>query len=90
MKLSVVIVNWNTAGPLARALGSLAPIPGIEWEVIVVDNASADESVAMVRRAFPNVQLIANPDNRGFGAACNQAFAHCSGDYVLLLNPDAA
>lgn len=90
MKVSVVIVNWNTSGPLKRALSSLTPIPGLDWEIVVVDNQSADDSVAMVRREFPDVRLIANQDNRGFGRACNQAFAELSGDYVLLLNPDAA
>jgi GT2 family glycosyltransferase len=89
MRISVIIVNWNTAGPLARALGSLAPIPGIEWEPIVIDNHSADGSAAMVRREYPGVRLIANPDNRGFGRACNQGFAVATGEYVLLLNPDA-
>jgi GT2 family glycosyltransferase len=90
MRISVVIVNWNTAGPLARALHSLAPIPGIEWEPIVIDNHSSDDSVARLRRDFPQVRLIANPDNRGFGRACNQGFALATGEYVLLLNPDAA
>lgn len=89
MKLSVVIVNWNTAGPLRRALRSLTPIAGIEWEPIVIDNQSSDDSVAMVRREFPQVRLLANADNRGFGRACNQGFAVASGDYILLLNPDA-
>jgi N-acetylglucosaminyl-diphospho-decaprenol L-rhamnosyltransferase len=89
MRISVIIVNWNTAGPLARALRSLAPIGGLAWEPIVIDNHSADGSVAMVRRDFPGVRLIANPDNRGFGRACNQGLALATGDYVLLLNPDA-
>ncbi|MBC7545667.1 MAG: glycosyltransferase family 2 protein [Candidatus Sericytochromatia bacterium] len=90
MRISVIIVNWNTAGPLAQALQSLQPIVGLDWEPIVVDNASADESVAMLRRDFPAVTVIANPDNCGFGRACNQGFSRATGDYVLLLNPDAA
>ena len=75
MHISVIVVNWNTAGPLTRALDSLALAPGITWEVIVIDNASSDDSVARLRRDYPQVHLIANPDNRGFGRACNQGFA---------------
>ena len=90
MRISVVIVNWNTAGPLSRALQSLQPIVGLDWEPIVVDNASEDDSVVRVRRDFPTARVIANPDNRGFGRACNQGFAQATGEYVLLLNPDAA
>ncbi len=57
-------------------------------EIIVVDNASADGSVEMVRAEFPRVRLIANVDNRGFPAANNQGIALARGRYVLLLNPD--
>ncbi len=57
-------------------------------EIIVVDNASADGSAAMVRELFPSVRLIENRDNLGFAAANNQAFTHTRGRYVLMLNPD--
>jgi len=57
-------------------------------EVIVVDNASADGSVAMVREDFPQVRLIANAENLGFTRGNNQAIAQSRGRYVLLLNPD--
>jgi GT2 family glycosyltransferase len=56
--------------------------------VILVDNASADGSVAAVQAAFPNVQMIVAQKNLGFGAANNLAFEHCRSDYVLLLNTD--
>jgi N-acetylglucosaminyl-diphospho-decaprenol L-rhamnosyltransferase len=58
-------------------------------EVVVVDNASADGSAALVRERFPAVTLLANPRNLGFGAACNQGLRHSRGRYVLFLNPDA-
>ncbi|MDV7400917.1 glycosyltransferase, partial [Arthrospira platensis SPKY1] len=57
-------------------------------EVFVVDNNSVDDSVAMVRKKFPEVQIIANTSNVGFSAANNQAIRQARGEYVLLLNPD--
>jgi len=62
------------------------PVPGVE--IIVVDNASGDGSVEMVRTEFPGVHLIANVDNRGFPAANNQGIAIAGGRYILILNPD--
>lgn len=59
-----------------------------DFEVFLVDNASADGSADMVKAEFPWVKLTANAENRGFAAANNQAFATASGDYILLLNPD--
>jgi GT2 family glycosyltransferase len=86
--LSVVVVSYNVAGLLERCLASILaqPVPGME--VFVVDNASADGSSALVRARFPEVELIANPRNVGFGAANNQAIARASGRYVALVNPD--
>lgn len=60
----------------------------IDLQVFVVDNASVDGSVEMVRDKFPQVHLIANTDNPGFATANNQALRICSGDLMLLLNPD--
>ncbi|HHS98580.1 MAG TPA: glycosyltransferase family 2 protein [Chloroflexi bacterium] len=95
--LSVVIVNWNVRDLLRRCLSSLlvagrsSPVdqqPAISVEVVVVDNGSTDGSVEMVRAEFPQVRLIANPDNRGFTVANNQGIEVAQGRYVLLLNPD--
>lgn len=91
MKLSVIIVNWNVRDLLRDCLASLyasLALPPEDFEVFVVDNASQDGSVAMVAREFPQVLLVANADNRGFGSANNQVLERCQGDYVLLLNPD--
>jgi GT2 family glycosyltransferase len=95
VRLSIVVVSWNTRDLLATCLASLnatpgrpAQIDGIPSEVFVVDNASADGSPAMVHERFPWVHLIVNDDNVGFARANNQALPHCSGEYVLLLNPD--
>ncbi|MGQ9455051.1 MAG: glycosyltransferase family 2 protein [Armatimonadota bacterium] len=61
---------------------------GLDYEVIVVDNASSDGSADMVSREYPQTTLIRNAENRGFPAANNQALAISSGRYFLLLNPD--
>ncbi len=89
MDLSVVIVNYNVRYFLENALRSVErAIQGLKAEVFVVDNASVDDSVVMVREQFPWVKLIANPHNPGFSVANNQAIRQSSGRYVLLLNPD--
>ncbi len=89
MKLSVVIVNYNVEHFLEQALASVfKAMRGIDGEVFVVDNRSADHSVEMVRQKFPQVRLIANQENVGFARANNQAIRESAGEYVLLLNPD--
>lgn len=87
--LSIVIVNWNTAQVTCDCLESIyATASGFAFETILVDNASSDGSVAMVRERFPQVEVIANRENRGFAAANNQGMAIARGRYVLLLNND--
>jgi len=88
--LSVVIVNWNTRELLSQCLRSVYETAGdVSLETLVVDNASTDGSVEMVRRMFPQVRLIENAENVGFARANNQAMAIGQGRYVLLLNSDA-
>ncbi|MFW6116431.1 MAG: glycosyltransferase family 2 protein [bacterium] len=87
--LSIVIVNWNTRDLLRTCIQSLYNrMSGTGREIIVVDNASVDGSVELIRRDFAEVRLIANPENVGFVQANNQALTHCKGRYVLLLNSD--
>ncbi len=89
MKLSVVIVNYNVKFFLEQCLISVQEaLKGIEGEVFVVDNASADGSCQMVQQRFSWVKLIENKINHGFSFANNQALRHTQGEYVLLLNPD--
>ena len=86
---SIVIVSWNTRDILRDCLRSVCDDAGpVSCEIIVVDNASADDSVEMVRREFPHVRLIENVENRGFASANNQGIAVATGRYVLLLNSD--
>ncbi|MEZ4767601.1 MAG: glycosyltransferase family 2 protein [Caldilineales bacterium] len=100
--LSVVIVNWNVCDLLRRCLASIAGSDDLiltgaarggvarRWsaEVIVVDNASGDGSLAMLASEFPSVQVIANKENAGFTRANNQGLAASRGRYILFLNPD--
>lgn len=89
MDLSIIIVNWNTRDLLAQCLRSVYDaVSNSNFEIIVVDNASADGSPAMLRMQFPQVQLIENRENVGFARANNQAIKRCRGRYVLLLNSD--
>jgi GT2 family glycosyltransferase len=87
-KVDIVVVNWNAG---EKVLHAITPYFGFKNEiiscnVIVVDNASSDESLKLLKSSVN--KLIANCENLGFGKACNQAFKECQGDYVLLLNPD--
>ncbi len=89
MDLSIIIVNYNVRYFLEQCLRSVeVAIKDIDAEVFVVDNASTDESMSMVRREFPWVKCIDNSDNVGFSKANNQAIVLSKGKYVLLLNPD--
>jgi hypothetical protein len=91
LTLTVIVVNWKVREYLRECLTSLyaqMELPGPQWELIVVDNASGDGSVEMVRTDFPQARLVANRENTGFGRANDQAFAMARGRYVLLLNPD--
>ena len=89
MQLSVIIVNYNVSYFLEQALLSVQKAAqGMTVEVMVIDNASSDDSVEMVRQKFPNVHLINNTENVGFSTANNQGINIAKGKYILLLNPD--
>jgi len=88
--LSVIIINYNTCAMTLECLHTLyADIEGISAEVWVVDNASVDGSLGAILSMFPAVKVIANSENRGFGAANNQAMREATGEFFLLLNSDA-
>lgn len=89
MKLSVVIVGWNTRELLRRCLDSVAAATAeLASEVIVVDNGSEDGSAELVASRYPQVVLLRNSHNRGFATATNQGAALAGGEYLLLLNSD--
>lgn len=87
--LAVCIVNWNTRDLLAACLQSLHDTHGdLLLDIVVVDNASSDGSADLVRERHPGVRLLANPDNRFYAAANNQALQATDAPFKLLLNPD--
>ena len=89
MKLSIIIVSWNVCELLEGCLRSIfSHPPSAPFEVIVVDNASLDDSVSMVHKKFPEVAVIENSGNPGFAAANNQGIKEARGEYMMLLNPD--
>lgn len=88
MDISIIIVSYNTAHLIADCLISVHAAHEMEKEIFVVDNASLDKSAEIIAARFPNVKLIANKENRGFGPANNQVLKDCRGRYVVFLNPD--
>lgn len=89
MRLSVVIVNYKVRDYLEQCLDSLVKaLDGTESEVIVVDNASGDGSVEYLRSRYSEAIYIESDENMGFARANNMAFARCTGDLILMLNPD--
>ncbi|MFH1030033.1 MAG: glycosyltransferase family 2 protein [bacterium] len=89
MTLSIIIVNWNVKDLLEKCLASVyKETRNIRFEVIVIDNASGDGSAEMIRKKFPQVNLIENKENRWFAGGNNQGFKISKGELILLLNPD--
>lgn len=88
-RISVVIVSFNAPHFLQLCLESVsAALKGIDGEIIVVDNASTEECVPMIRSNFPEVRLIVNKENVGFSRASNQGAKVAESAYLLILNPD--
>jgi len=90
MTVSVIIVTYNSADCIDHCLQSVSHQRNVDFETIVIDNASTDGTDQHVRRTHPAVRLIVNEQNTGFGSANNQAAAASQGEFIYLLNPDAA
>ena len=95
VELSIIIVNWNGGDLLRRCVESVvASPPSVEYEVIVVDNASSDDSIALMRAGHgasalgERLRVVENAENLGFGQANNQAFGLTRAPLLFLLNPD--
>lgn len=88
-RISVLVANWNGREVLPACLRSI-PIHtrSVSYEIIVVDDASTDESVEIIRRDFPDVRLVVSPVNLGFVGANNLGVKEASGEFILLLNSD--
>lgn len=89
MDVSVIIVTYDSAPCIRECLASVRMQERVEVQLIVVDNASADDTLEAVRDFGAGIRLIQNRENAGFGKACNQGFAASQGRLVYLLNPDA-
>lgn len=87
--VAVLIVTYNSAEQIATCLRSvLAECEGVSQQIIVVDNASRDDTVGIIRREFPDVILVEPGRNLGFAAGVNEAARHANAEFLLLLNPD--
>jgi len=86
--VSIIVANYNGAHLIEECLSSVYSQPYRPIEVIVVDNASTDDSVGVIENKFPDVRLIVNEYNMGFAEGNNRGVAKASGEYVVLLNND--
>lgn len=88
MTITVIILNYNTKGLLKNCLNSLMKNLGPQTQIIVIDNASRDGTVEMVKDKFPNIRLIQNKENLGYSAGNNVGLKKIKSDLYLLLNSD--
>ncbi len=89
-KISYIIVSYNVKEYLIRAIQSIYNYSTIcNFEIIVIDNASFDDTVSVLENLFPYIRIIKNDINVGFSEANNQGFKIANGEYIFMLNPDA-
>ncbi|MBQ7448856.1 MAG: glycosyltransferase family 2 protein [Paludibacteraceae bacterium] len=87
--VSIILVNYNTCKITCNCIESIiANVKSVEYEIIVVDNASKDESVETFKQLYPNIKIIQSTTNLGFGRANNLAAKSAIGEYLFLLNTD--
>lgn len=90
MDVSVIVVNYNTADLIPSCLNSILKQDDVNYEILVVDNHSDDDSLQVLKDYESQIKLIPNETNRGFGRANNQAARLATGRFLFFLNPDAA
>lgn len=89
MLVSVIIINYNTFKVTCDCISSVIEYTrGVQYEIVLVDNASPDDDPKEFERKFPSIKVIASPENGGFAKGNNLGIAHSSGDIILLLNSD--
>jgi GT2 family glycosyltransferase len=85
---SVIIVSYNSKNDLAECIPSLMSQSYTNKELIIVDNASADGTVAFIREQYPDIHLVESKSNLGYAEGNNLGFRHSQGDYIVIVNPD--
>jgi GT2 family glycosyltransferase len=89
MQVTIILVSYNSGNYIENCLNSVIQMTeSLSYDITVVDNASRDNTVSLIRLKFPGIKLIENKINYGFAKAVNQAVKGSISDYVLLLNPD--
>jgi GT2 family glycosyltransferase len=89
MQLSVIILNYNVRYFLEQCVLCVQKaLEDIDGEIIVIDNASSDDSCEMMKTKFPHIKLIENKENLGFPKGNNIGVAQAKGEYICILNPD--
>src|SRR3989344_2256511 len=86
--VSIIIVNWNARENLQECLSALFKISYKNYEVILVDNGSKDDSVKFVKSNYPDIKIVESGKNLGFAGGNNLGFKQARGKYVLFLNND--
>ena len=87
-KVAIVILNWNGASMMRRFLPSVIEHSAEVADIVVADNASTDDSLALLRDEFPSVRTIVLDKNYGFAGGYNRALEQVGNDYYMLLNSD--
>lgn len=89
-EVSIIIVSYNTEDFVKKCLDSIfkSKLKDVEYEIILIDNASSDNTIKEIKEKFPEVKLIENRENFGFSRACNQGVKISRGKFILFLNPD--
>ncbi|PJC36483.1 hypothetical protein CO046_05635 [Candidatus Peregrinibacteria bacterium CG_4_9_14_0_2_um_filter_53_11] len=86
--VSIVAIGYNNKRFFPAFFESVSKLTGAEYELLYIDNASADDSVEYIRQNNPNVRIIVNDDNRGYSGAADQGVKETTGEYVMIVNPD--
>ena len=89
IKISFVTVTYNSASKIEQLIQSIFnSVKDVEYEILIVDNNSQDDTVERIKKMSPEIRIISNPNNVGFASANNQAFKIATGNFILIINPD--
>lgn len=87
--ISIIIVSYNNSRVLVDALNTIhTKIKSFNFEIVIIDNASTENNVKLIEQKFPDIKIIQNSENKGFGYACNQGAKVSTGDFLLFVNSD--